>query len=237
MSTPSYTQSARLYDALYHFKNYSDEHAKLRAFIQEFNSHANTLLDVACGTGKHLELLSQHYQVEGLDLNAELLESARQRCPHIPLHRGDMMEFELGHTFDVVTCLFSSIGFVKTVDGLERAVACMARHLNHGGLLLVEPWFSPETFWTRRIVANYANEPELKIVWMYTSETEGQISVLDSHFLVGTPGGITHFTERHELGLFTQHEYQEAFQKAHLETHYDVKGLMGRGMYIGVSRK
>jgi SAM-dependent methyltransferase len=105
---------------------------------------ARTLLDVACGTGRHLELLSDGYRVEGLDLDAQLLAVARERLPSVPLHSGDMRDFELGRRFDVVTCLFSSIGYVRDDDELDRAIAAMARHLSPGGLMVVEPWFTPE---------------------------------------------------------------------------------------------
>ena len=33
-----------------------------------------------------------------------------------------MTAFDLGKTFDLVTCLFSSIGYVKTLENLARAV-------------------------------------------------------------------------------------------------------------------
>jgi SAM-dependent methyltransferase len=93
------------------------------------------LLDVACGTGRHLEYLRERYDVEGLDISLELLAIARQRLPGIRLHHGDMTAFDLGKTFDLVTCLFSAIGYVKTLENLRRAVGCMARHLKAGGLL------------------------------------------------------------------------------------------------------
>ena len=41
--------------------------------------------------------------------------------------------------YDVVLCLFSSIGYVKTKSNLNRAVKCMANHLTPGGILLIEP--------------------------------------------------------------------------------------------------
>src|SRR5512135_455420 len=101
-----FTKSAEFYDALYHFKDYSATSMQLHALIQQYNPGAKTLLDVACGTGRHLEHLQKYYQVEGLDLSPEMLVIARGRCPEVPLHQGNMVDFRLGRTFDVVTCLF-----------------------------------------------------------------------------------------------------------------------------------
>jgi hypothetical protein len=68
---------------------------------------------------------------------------------------------------------------------------------------------------------------------MYISEIEGSVSILDTNYLIGTPEGITYFTERHELGLFTHEEYQDAFRRVDLEVEYDPVGLFKRGLYIG----
>jgi SAM-dependent methyltransferase len=229
-----YTRSAQLYDALYHFKNYYAECEELHSLILQHNPKAKSLIDVACGTGKHLECLRRYYRVEGLDLSRELLDIAHERCPEVELHQDNMLTFSLGHRFDVVTCLFSAIAYVKTKVNLERAVANMARHLRPGGLLFVEPWFSPTNYWIGRITANFVDEPELKVAWMYISEVEDLVSVLDIDYLVGTPQRITRFSERHELGLFTHEEYSEAFHRAGLEVQYDPQGLWGRGMYLGI---
>lgn len=229
-----FTQSAHLYDAIYYFKDYVKEVERLIGLIGNYHPNAKTLLDVACGTGKHLEYLQAHYEVEGLDLNDEFLKAARERLPEIPLHRASMLDFSLNRRSDVITCLFSSIGYVQTIENLGQAIGNMAHHLNPGGVLMVEPWFYPHTYYPGTVHANFVNEPELKITRMAVSAAEGRLSVMEMHYLVGTPGGIRQFNERHALGLFTHEEYMSAFEDAALEVHFDQQGLMGRGLYIGV---
>jgi hypothetical protein len=51
--------------------------------------------------------------------------------------------------------------------------------------------------------------------------------------LVGTADGVEHFTEEHQLGLFSDGEHRAAFAAAGMTVAYDEKGLMGRGLYVG----
>jgi hypothetical protein len=44
---------------------------------------------------------------------------------------------------------------------------------------------------------------------------------------------VSYFTERHEMALFTQEEYSEAFAGAGMEATHDPDGLMGRGLVVG----
>jgi len=191
---------------------------------------ARTLLDVACGTGAHLAELRRWYEVEGVDLDSELLEVARERLPGVPLHEGDMTGFDLGREFDVVTCLFSSIGYVRTHDGLVRATASLARHVAPGGVLIVEPWLEPGDWEPGRIGSVFVDEPDLKVARMNVG---GSAEVMDMHYLVATPDGVESFVERHELGVFSRDEHIEAFRAAGLTVEHDPEGLMGRGLYIG----
>lgn len=212
-----FDRSARYYDEFYSFLDYRAAAENLSGLISERHPAARTLLDVACGTGKYLEHLAPRFAGEGLDILPELLEKARLRCPGIPFHLGDMMDFELGRRFDVVTCLFCSIGYVVSLENAERAIARMAAHLRPGGLLIVEPWVVPEKCWTNRVTSEVLDKPDLKLVRMHTHEMAGRTSVFDIHYLVGTPEGVEHFIEREVMGLFTHEEYQAAFRKAGLE--------------------
>jgi ubiquinone/menaquinone biosynthesis C-methylase UbiE len=229
-----FKKSARFYDAIYAFKDYEAEARQVHDLIQEhMSSEGMTLLDVGCGTGGHIGFLRTHYEVEGLDLDPGMLAIARERYPEVPFHCADMADFDLGHPFDVVTCLFSSIGYVKTAARLRQTLRTMTRHVNPGGLIIVEPWFAPDVFFEGRLSALFIDEPDLKIARMNISKIENDVSILDFRYLIGTPEGVDSLTERHELGLFTHDEYVDAFENAGLKVTHDAQGLTGRGLYIG----
>ncbi|HEY6394680.1 MAG TPA: class I SAM-dependent methyltransferase [Candidatus Binataceae bacterium] len=233
---PEYSKFARYYDAAYSFKKYQAEAERLHAIISSFKlSPGNTLLDVACGTGGHLAFLRRHYSVEGLDLSEPMLEIARQRYPEIVFHQADMVKFDLARQFDAITCLFSAIGYVKTVKHLGMAVNSMARHLKPGGVLIVEPWFTNETGKSGGPHSLFVDTPDLKLARMNITTVRNGRSIIKFHYLAGTPERIDHFTERHELALFAHQEYLDAFSSAGLEVSHDAQGLIGRGLYIGTS--
>jgi len=229
-----FTKSARFYDAIYSFKDYTAEAIEIRDLVKTRKPDARTLLDVACGTGHHVGDLAGYFEVEGLDLDEGLLEVARERLPNTTFHHADMRRFELGARFDAVTCLFSSIGYVGSADELRAALACMAAHLNPGGVLVVEGWLGPDEWDTKHIGSLYVDEPDLKIARMNLAETRDRISVVDFHYLVATPEEISYFTELHELYLFTRDEYAGAMEATGLEVEVDPDALTGRGTYIGV---
>ena len=231
-----FSKSAQYYDEIYASidKDYATEVTKAHKIIQKYKqSKGKLLLDVACGTGAHAGLLRKYYQVEGLDLDPQMLSVAKKKYPKIRFHHGDMIDFDLGYQFDVVACLFSSIGYVKTKARLKKAIKSMARHVLPGGVLLVEPWFTPKQWHPGRVFATEVNKPNLRIVRMSRSGQKGKISVIEFQYLIGTPEGIEHLTEIHELGLFTHKEYMDAFNAAGLKVTHDPTGLDGRGLYIG----
>ena len=109
----------------------------------------------------------------------------------------------------------------------------MNQHLLPGGVLLVEPWFTPKQWHSEHASMTQVNKPELKIARVSYSGQRGKISTIEFQYLIGTSKGIEHHTEIHELGLFTHKEYMDAFNAADLNVRYDPEGLDGRGLYIG----
>ncbi len=232
-----FDRSAELYDAIYDAlgKDYAAESESVLAHIGSVRgSPPATLLDVACGTGRHLEHFARRTSCVGLDLEPGLLDVARRRCPGVGLVQGDMTDFELGRTFDAVTCLFSSIGYVRTVEDLGRAACCMARHVAPGGVVVVEPWLTPDVWTSGHVQVVQAEGAGFTAVRMMQSSLDGTVSVLDADYLVGDSAGVRHLTERHQLGLFTMDEYTGAFDAAGLTVSVDREGMIGRGLITAV---
>jgi len=77
-----------------------------------------------------------------------------------------------------------------------------------------------------------AEEGDTKVSRMNSSMVRDGISILDFHYLVGTPEGVRHLRETHELALFTDEEMRQGFRTAGLElVEYDPNGMTGRGLY------
>ena len=228
-----FTKTAKHYDAVYSYKDYEGESGLITSLVRERVIDPKTLLDVACGTGKHLEHLVKQFDCTGVDLDDEMLAIAKDRVIGVPIHSGDMCEFDLNAKFDAVTCLFSSIGYTKTVERMEQAIANMAKHLKSGGILLAEPWLTPEAWLVGNIDSETYKTDEFVITRMMVSEpVERGRLVLE--YLIGEKSGITKVTETHEMGWFTHDEYLNAFKKADLQVEHLEEGLTGRGIYIGI---
>jgi SAM-dependent methyltransferase len=234
--TPSdaddFLKSAELYDAIYHFKNYQRESDKLHNLIDKLMPGARTLLDVACGTGEHGKFLKQYYSVDGIDLNPSYVEAAREKNPSGRYYCAEMTDFDLGLQYDVVTCLFSAIGYLKTIQLVGRAIVCMARHVRPGGALIIEPWIPPDRYKAGTLSINTGETKVGLVCRLALSRRHDNLSIMSLHYLYGTRQGIRYYTEQLELGLFTQEEMLRAFEQAGMRVDYDPEGLIGRGLYI-----
>ena len=227
-----YDDEARYYDALYYWKDYEGEVAGITALVDARTTGARTLLDVGCGTGMHLALLRDRFDVAGVDLNGSMLEVARERLPGVRLEQGDFREFDLGDRFDVITCLFSGIGYMPDVESLTAAIANMGRHLSSGGLLMVEPWLEPDQFTPGHIGGLLADQPDFKIARLNTAHKDGNRSRLDFLYALVTPTEMKSWESSEHLTLFERTEMIGAFEAAGLTVDHDPEGPMGRGLYI-----
>jgi SAM-dependent methyltransferase len=95
-----------------------------------------SVLDAGCGTGRvGRELHRRGVDVVGVDLDAEMLETARARCPSVEWIEGDISVIDLGRTFDVVLMAGNVINFV-TPERRRPALENLVRHVRPAGLLI-----------------------------------------------------------------------------------------------------
>lgn len=229
-----FDKTAELYDLIYSFKNYEQESEQICDYIKGLKPDAKDVLDVACGTGMHASYLSRFFQVDGIDLNERFIEIAAERNPDGKFLCRDMTQFQLDKHYDIVMCLFSAIAYVGTYDALIKSLKQFKNHLNQGGIVIVEPWFAPEAWEVGRLdMLTVEDEQNNKICRMSYSAREGQTSILNYQYLIGSSAGVVHHSERHELALFTVDEMLGAFTDAGMTCEYEPIGISGRGIYMG----
>lgn len=229
-----FTESAEFYDAIYSFKDYAAEAAQIAVLVRSVQPGARAVLDVGCGTGEHARILAaEHgFEVDGLDLDPALLRVAREKHPSGRFFEADMSDFSLDQRYDAVLCLFSSIGYLVTLDRTRRALACFRHHLGLEGTVFVEPWFSPGALDDGRVFRHTGRHQGRHVERVSRTEIDGRVSRLHFEYRIEAPNGIRHATEVHELGLFTPDEMRTTFQEAGLRAEFDPVGLTGRGLWV-----
>jgi SAM-dependent methyltransferase len=232
--------SADVYDLVYSsFKNYAEEAGLLTEWLERYRPGVQTVLDAACGTGEHAALLaSRGFDVHGIDINSAFIGIAREKAPAASFTTADMTDFSLHQRFDAVLCLFSSIGYVKSIDRVVIALGQLAQHLADDGVMLIEPWFTPDQWRVDHVDHRFASNGDVMVSRMAFSGRAGNISTIRFHYLIGRQDrGIEYTSELHELGPFTRDEMLNAFHSAGLDVAYDETGLSGRGLYIARHRR
>jgi SAM-dependent methyltransferase len=232
------------YEALYTGKSYQHEIGLVDVVIDRKLGAAKPgkrlpprrVLEVGCGPGLRLAVLQQwrgKYEVEGLDRDPAMLALAARRVPGLPLHEADMRDFALESRYDAVLCLFGVIGYMADVDEMVEALTRMREHLLPKGVLLLEPWLTPDLATDRYLRADSARRTDLEVQRMNFTRVRGNKSILSVHYLIGDENGVRHVQEVRELTLFTEAQYREALQRAgYGDVMLEAYGPQGRGLYI-----
>jgi SAM-dependent methyltransferase len=230
-----FTESADAYDAIYFaFKNYAAEATNVARHIESAHPNARSLLDVACGTGEHARYLHRDhkFQVDGIDLNERFIQLARSKVPDGQFDVADMMHFDLGRTYDAIICLFSSIGYVRTLAGVRQALECFRRHLAPNGVIIIEPWFAPGVLQNGYRHEQSAEANGMSVRRVGTTSIDGTISTLLFEYEITQNGQTRRASEIHQLGLFTHAEMLDAFGDSGLSVSYDAPTDLHRGLYV-----
>ena len=232
-----YKKLAKYYDLIYHWKDYEKESYSIKELVKKYKkSDGNQLLDVGCGTGKHLECFLDEFFCTGIDINNEMVEVAKTKFKDAIFEQGDMIDFNLKTEFDVILSLFSSIGYVKTYSNLERTMLNFKNHLKKDGVLIIEPWFTKSAYWVGTPGMTTYDGKDVKIARLNTTKIEGDLSIMEMHYLIAEKDkDVIHFADTHELGLFETDKTLDFMEKAGLKAEFLKDGLMeDRGLFIGV---
>ena len=135
--------SGDAYDARYDERAAAGENVHGEAdFVMRFAPR--WVLDAGCGTGRVArELARRGVDVVGVDLDPDMLATARRRSPALRWVEADLASFQLDRTFDVAVVAGNVM--ILLAPGTEPAVvANIAHHLRPDGLLIAGFQVRPE---------------------------------------------------------------------------------------------
>jgi hypothetical protein len=119
---------------------------------------------------------------------------------------------------------------VRTLPALESAHRCFKSHTAPGGVIIVEPWFPPGKLTPGPSTVRRVETDNFRVERTATTELDVGVSRLRFDYTVETAQGVQHFSEVHELGLFSEEETLLAFKAAALSVTHDSPSAPHRGL-------
>jgi len=238
-----YEHSTAYYDLIYRdLKDYAGEAARIHSILERLDPRPRKLLDVACGTGEHARQLQETYgyQVDGIDIQPGFVSIAAAKSPRSEFTRADMRDFQLEQAYDALLCLFSSIGYVQTVEGLSDALACMSRHLKPKGWIVIEPWLTPDLWIPGQVDQTEARDPETgtKILRTRKGSSQGSNSIMEIQYeLTDAGGGMRKFSETHRLGLFHDEQIEQVLNDLDMDFKWLPLGLQSERLLLALKSR
>ena len=96
-------------------------------------------LDLACGTGILCEILyGAGMTVTGMDLSEGMIDIARSSSGQIRYDVGDMVTYQPGEKFDLVTCTGDAINHISDLNNVETIFRNVYGYLNPGGYFVFD---------------------------------------------------------------------------------------------------
>ena len=125
------------------YKNRDKKEAQI--FIDNLIIHlkmlrGSKLLDIACGKGRHSFYFNKKgMDVVGIDLSTNSIKSAKKKeKPNLHFQVHDMRKVFRKNSFDIVTNLFTSIGYFEKDEDEQKTINSMALNLKQEGILIID---------------------------------------------------------------------------------------------------
>ena len=105
-------------------------------------------LELGCGTGRLcIPMAMSGVNVVGMDNSKGMLRRCREKkraigktSGRLKVVEGDMRDFELGRTFDLIVMAYRTFMHLLTSEDQRRCLDCVFRHLSPGGTFIVSLW-------------------------------------------------------------------------------------------------
>jgi len=209
-----YTELASWFHLLTRPEDYAEEAGIFTCAIRTRLPDARTMLELGSGGGNNASHLKQHFAMTLVDLAPAMLDISRPINPGIPHYQGDMRSFRLDRLFDVVF-IHDAIMYLTTEDDLRMAFETAFIHTRPGGLVLIVPDDTRDTFQPSTIHGGHDENKALPagqisrslryLEWTYDPDPSDTNYTVDfTYLLKEAPDNVKCIYDRHICGLFSQ---------------------------------
>ncbi len=182
---------------------------------------ARTLLDLGCGGGKTACHLKRRFRLTGIDLSEAMLSQARELNPECEFLKGDMRTVELGRLFDAVY-VNDAISYAARPQELSAVFRTAWRHLRPGGVMLVGPDRTVETFVQdeTQVSPGQAENPRLTFIeYIHDRDPSDTFYEMVLIVLIREEDKLRIEHDVHLLGLFPKSTWRDLMAEAGFECH------------------
>lgn len=198
-----YKEFAKYYDKFYQNKNYKKE----TEFSKNFINANDKILDVGCGTGIHAALLTDNgFEVDGLDLNKEMLEIAKTRLK-TNLYWQNILEIDISKKYNMIISMFAVFNHLKDTDELMRGLMNLKQLLHDGGKIIID-LHNPQSSGSK--IDTYDNMTRV-MKWNYDRSLK-----IEKSDIIFEIDGIK-YTDTHTFRIFTIDEMKECCERVGLK--------------------
>ena len=213
---------AALYDGFYGGRGYGSEVDVISSLVAGASSDKPSLLDLGCGTGKHLELFARRgYTCCGVERSAGMLAQARIRLEGLPVRlvHGDARSVRLAERFDLVVALFHVLSYQEHDQDAVALLETAAVHAS--GPVFVDFWYGPgilnQGLERREARCELADGSVTRVATPTHDPERRLVDVRYDFTLVDASGRTERFSETHRLRYFFDDELLRFAAQAGLE--------------------
>jgi SAM-dependent methyltransferase len=137
-----------VYDLLYQDVDYAGAVDQVESHLVD--GMGLSLLDLGCGTGRHLEFFKKrHKKVVGVDISAGMLRRAAALNPDVELSCQDARSFIVDGHFDVVVMMSAVLCYQVANQDVTDTFRRVYDHLVPGGMFIFDVWHGPTVLSTK----------------------------------------------------------------------------------------
>lgn len=225
-----FQEFAQCYDLLYQNKDYPGEARFVARLLERYLGkpvEQTEILDLACGTGRHIqELDGMGYRVDGSDFSADMVAVARNRLESL----GRSIRFynesfqscnRIDRKYDAVISMFSAINYLTDYKDLRRSLGNIRGLLWEDGVFIFDFWNGDaviKNYLPTRVNRFEKGKEGIIRISNTSLNTLSQILTIHFDFMLLEAGNIVReFSEVHSMRYFFPQEMMDVLAASGFE--------------------